>query len=46
MGDNLGSVSFGKVDNRYVDNPDDEIGWVDVSEEYYWTLSLVDVRKE
>jgi hypothetical protein len=38
LGDNVGSVSFGKIDKRFVDNYDDEIGWVDLTEEYYWTV--------
>lgn len=42
----MGSVSFGKTDNRYIDNPDDAVGWTKVTEEYYWTISLLDVRKE
>jgi hypothetical protein len=42
----MGSLSFGKMDKRYVDNPDDEIGWTQLTEEYYWTISLIDVRKE
>jgi hypothetical protein len=46
LGDTLGSVSFGKIDEKYVDNIDDEIGWAKVSEEYYWTITLMDVRKE
>lgn len=46
MGDTLGSVSFGKIDDKYVENIDDEIGWAKVSEEYYWTITLMDVRKE
>lgn len=28
LGDSIGSISFGKIDYRYVDNIDDTIGYV------------------
>lgn len=27
LGETFGSISFGKIDDRYVDNTEDDIGW-------------------
>lgn len=45
MGDTFGSVSFGKIDNKYLENPSDPIAYAALTEEYYWSISLIDVRK-
>jgi len=46
VGENFGSVSFGKTDSKYIDNPSDRVAWAPLTEEYYWTLSLIDVKKD
>lgn len=45
MGDTFGSVSFGKIDNKYLENPSDQVAYAALTEEYYWSISLIDVRK-
>jgi hypothetical protein len=45
LGDNFGSVSFGKYDEKFVENTKDPIAWAALTEEYYWSISLIDVRK-
>lgn len=45
LGDNFGSVSFGKYDEKFVEDPNADIAWAALTEEYYWTISLIDVKK-
>jgi hypothetical protein len=38
LGDTFGSVSFGKIDNKYLENPSDPIAYAALTEEYYWSI--------
>ena len=46
LGPNLGAISFGGADIKYKRNPEEEFSWGPIVEENYWTISLIDVRKD
>ena len=46
LGPDNGAISFGGADMKYKYKIDDEFMWAPIVEENYWTISLIDVRKE
>ena len=46
LGADKGAISFGGADMKYKRSLDEEFVWAPISEENYWTISLIDVRKE
>ena len=46
IGKQAGSLIFGGYNTIYQKFPEDQPVWLPIKEHYYWTLNLIDVRKE
>lgn len=46
LGPDKGAIVFGGVDVRFKNSLSDEFFWTPIAEESYWTISLLDVRKD
>ncbi len=46
MGEKEGSIIFGGFDAKYKLNKDETITWIPIMDHYYWTIALIDIRKE
>ena len=46
LGPERGAISFGGADMRYKRSVSEEFVWAPISEENYWTITLLDVRIE
>ena len=45
LGPDQGALTFGGADMRYKENIHDEFQWVPITEENYWTVDLINIRK-
>ncbi len=45
LGNNRGYITFGGLDNRFKLNPYENIQWAPITEQTYWTITLIDIKK-
>ena len=45
LGNNDGALTFGKIENQFKRNPNEEFAWAKLGEKNYWTLDIVDIYK-
>jgi hypothetical protein len=46
IGEEGGSIIFGGYDTKFMLKPHQPIFWIPLLEHYYWTIPLIDIRKD